>query len=108
VLKELSLAENIKVDDSELREAVTQRLNQMGNSLDNKHFRSEKALRNLTDAVAHDTLNRIFFANLMERIKLIATGMADTLNLQESASPESTVSVEPETATGEETAGTNV
>ncbi len=80
VLQELARLEDIKVDNQELKEAVGKRIGEMGEMLKKKEFRTERGMRNLTEMLTYDTASRMFYHNLMKRLKAIAT---DTLQTEE-------------------------
>lgn len=82
VMQELARVEDIKIDNQELKEAVGKRMANMAEMMQKKEFRTEQGMRNLTEMLTYDTASRMFYQNLMKRLKAIATNTLQTEEAQ--------------------------
>lgn len=74
VLEELARKEHIQLEDNELQMAVLQRMNELQSVQQLEQIKTAREQRNLVNALAFDTANRLINQRLMERLKAIATG----------------------------------
>ncbi len=76
VMSEIAKAEKIEVNQEELKNVVTMRLDSLLRSPAMKKVRGDKEMQNLTTAIMMDTANHLYNEKTLECLKNIATGKA--------------------------------
>lgn len=76
VMSEIAKAEKVEVDQEELKNVVTMRLDSLLRSQDIKKLRGDKEMQNLTTALMLDTANHLYNQKTLDCLKDIATGKA--------------------------------
>jgi trigger factor len=76
VMSEIAKLEKIEVDQEELKNVVTMRLDSLLRSPAMKKVRGDKDIQNLTTAIMMDTANHLYNEKTLECLKDIATGKA--------------------------------
>jgi trigger factor len=79
VLDELARAENIRVENEELQNAVVQRMMEMQGQgrIDFSKYKTAAARQELTNSIAMDTAGRLMSQHTLMRLKAIASGQAE-------------------------------
>lgn len=74
VLRKIAEKEELRLDNQELQQAVTQTLMEVTSYVDPATFKIKQKRDNLAQAITMDTANRLFNQRLMERLKDIVSG----------------------------------
>jgi trigger factor len=102
LLDELARAENIRVENEELQNAVVQRMMEMQGqgTIDFSKYKTATARQELTNSLAMDTAARLMSQHTLTRLKAIASGQAEAEAAKEET--ESVTSEEPDEIQAEE------
>ncbi len=74
ILQELSKAEGIKLEESEMSQEFSKVISELQANNELKNLRRKLSQQELVNSIAMQTANRLMNNHIMERIKLIATG----------------------------------
>lgn len=77
ILDEIARAEKIELDQTELESEVTNTIEELQNSIDFKKLRKGTRMQDLANAVTLETANRLLNRQIMDRLKVIASGKAE-------------------------------